>query len=153
MTLASNFSLWSVAGQVYGFAGAALICNAAFLAPPPFSNFAGSNISNTNRAEQLRVSQQWLDTRVGAALLAVGFFFQLTGTVGSETLNAPAVFTLLGLAVFAAYYALSKDLLAERLLPADAPAEALQTNFDEQPVLEISKPEREGAALQLSLKT
>jgi len=63
-----------------------------------------------------RLSAQWLDSRVGAALLVVGFFLQVTGTLGTATLNTPAVFVLLGLALFAGYYALSKDLLVDELL-------------------------------------
>jgi hypothetical protein len=121
MNLASTYNFWSVAGLVYALAGAAMICNAVFLIPSPSQRF--STLGNDGSRDQLRrMTQQWLDTRVGAVLLAIGFFLQATGALGTATLNTPAVFVLLALAIFAGYYALSRDLLAENLMHFEAPS-------------------------------
>jgi drug/metabolite transporter (DMT)-like permease len=132
MSLATNYNLWSVAGLVYAFAGAALICNASFLTPrpKPVSAHAVENERDVLR----RMSQQWLDTRIGGLLLAAGFFLQMTGALGTTSLNTPAVFVLLALAVSAGYYALSKDLLAENLLPPEVLQDIRQTSFEAPPV-------------------
>lgn len=119
MTLASTYNFWSVAGLVYALAGASLICNAVFLIAPPSQRLASPDASKLDRTTLRRQSQQWLDTRVGAVLLAIGFFLQATGAVGTSTLNTPAVFVLLALAIFAAYYAMARDLMTEDMLPAD----------------------------------
>jgi hypothetical protein len=121
MTLASNFNFWAVAGLVYALAGAALFCNASFANPVPSPHSRGAS-ADPERHALRRLGAQWLDSRVAAALLVVGFFLQLTGAVGTTTLNKPAVFVLLGLALFAGYYALAKDLLVEQLLSPAAPA-------------------------------
>jgi hypothetical protein len=116
MMLASSSNLWEVAGSVYALVGAALFCNAAFLNPAPSCRDVASPAHPIEERTLRRLSAQWLDSRVGAALLVVGFFLQVTGTLGTATLNTPAVFVLLGLALFAGYYALSKDLLVDELL-------------------------------------
>jgi K+ transporter len=105
-----------VAGSVYALAGAALFCNATFLTPAPSYLSAGSTQTSVEPNAPRRLGAQWLDSRVGAALLVIGFFLQATGAVGTTTLNTPAVFVLLGLALFAGYYAMTKDLLIESLL-------------------------------------
>jgi drug/metabolite transporter (DMT)-like permease len=128
MSLASNYNLWNVAGLVYALAGAALICNASFLTPPP--KLAGPHDAEIERDVLRRMCLQWLDTRTGGVLLVVGFFLQMTGALGTTSLNTPAVFVLLALAIFAAYYALSKDLLAEHLIPAEISSAPVQTKFE-----------------------
>jgi hypothetical protein len=67
-----------------------------------------------------RLIEQWLDARIGAAVLVVGFFLQATGALGTATLNKPAIFVLLGLALAAALYAMIKDLVVEDLITAQA---------------------------------
>lgn len=119
MTLAT-YNFWSVAGLVYALAGAALICNAVFLIPPPSHQVASSGDLEGHRAALRRMSRQWLDTRVGSALLLIGFFLQATGAIGTEKLNTPAVFALLALAIFAGYYAMLRDLRAEHITPSEA---------------------------------
>jgi hypothetical protein len=117
MTLTSSFNFWAVAGMVYALAGAALFFNASFANPVPSLN------SQESGGSLRRMCGQWLDSRIGAALLVIGFFLQLTGTAGSMTLNKPAVFVLLGLALFGTYYAFARDLIVERLLESsNAPA-------------------------------
>jgi hypothetical protein len=115
MIWASNANLWPVAGIVYTLAGAALLCHAVFLAPPPSRAGAAPPDANTLR----RLNEQWLDTRIGAALLVVGFFLQVTGALGTPTMNGPAAFVLLGLAFAAVLYGLMKSSLIEELLEAD----------------------------------
>jgi hypothetical protein len=115
MIWASNANLWPVAGMVYALAGAALLCHAVFLAPPP--SRAGAVAPDANALRQL--NEQWLDTRIGAALLVVGFFLQATGTLGTPTMNGPAAFVLLGLAFAAVLYGLMKSSLVEDLMEAE----------------------------------
>jgi hypothetical protein len=115
MSFASNSNLWAVAGMVYALAGAALLCNAVFLNPAPARAMRGSEIDNLRR-----LSAQWLDSRIGAALLVTGFFLQATGALGTATLNTPAVFVLLGLAFAISLYAMVKDLVVEDLLGVHA---------------------------------
>ncbi|MBS0252207.1 MAG: hypothetical protein JSR78_14210 [Proteobacteria bacterium] len=119
MTLASTYNFWSVAGLVYAFAGASLICNAVFLIAPPSQRLASPGAPEVDRTTLRRQSQQWLDTRVGAVLVAIGFFLQATGAVGTSTLNTPAVFVLLALAMFSGYYAMARDLMTEDMVSAD----------------------------------
>ena len=136
MMVASNLNLWAVAGSVYALAGASLFCNATFLSPAPTRLSASSGQIGVESSALRRLGAQWLDARVGAALLVVGFFLQTTGAIGTTTLNIPAVFVLLGLALFAGYYAMSKDLMVESLL---APRSRLShesvrvPEFDEAP--------------------
>lgn len=104
---ASIANLWAVAGLVYALAGASLLALSVFAAPHP----AYSGPSRDMR----RSLEQWLDARIGAALIVVGFFLQMTGAIGTAALNTPAVFVLLALAVAAGYYGLSKHLIVERL--------------------------------------
>lgn len=146
MMLASNFNFWAAAGLVYALAGAALFCNASFANPMPFPCPEGSPAS-ANRYTLRRLGAQWLDTRVGATLLVIGFFLQLTGAVGTTTLNKPAVFVLLGLALFAGYYALSKDLLVDELLSSSAATASdqriLAGTIDKMPVAPAPSTETE----------
>lgn len=104
---ASTANLWAVTGLVYALAGASLLALSVFAAPQPAYNAAGRDLR--------RSIEQWLDARIGAALIVVGFFLQATGAVGTTTLNTPAIFVLLGLALAAAYYGLAKDLIVEKL--------------------------------------
>jgi drug/metabolite transporter (DMT)-like permease len=113
MILSTNGNLWAIAGVIYALAGATLICNALFLTPTPGKSTAADSFALRRQYEQ------WLDYRVGAVLIAVGFFLQVTGAFGSETLRVPAAFVLLGLALAAAYYALMKGLFVERLMATD----------------------------------
>lgn len=122
MTLASTYNFWSVAGLVYAFAGASLVCNAVFLIAPPSQRLASPGAPEADRTTLRRQSQQWLDTRVGTVLLSIGFFLQVTGAVGTSTLNTPAVFVLLALAMFAGYYAMARDLMTEDMISADVSA-------------------------------
>jgi hypothetical protein len=135
MTLASTYNFWTVAGLVYAFAGAALICNAVFLIAPPSQRLADA--PEVDRTTLRRQSQQWLDTRVGAVLLAIGFFLQATGAVGTSTLNTPAVFVLLALAMFAGYYAMARDLMTEDMVPNDVVSE--HEAIEESPPAEATK--------------
>jgi len=107
----TSANLWTVAGLVYALAGVALVFNAVYLSPAPSRTGSGTDASAFRR-----MFGQWLDARVGAALVVVGFFLQATGTVGTSTLNTPAVFVLLGLALAASYYALMRDLIIEDLV-------------------------------------
>jgi hypothetical protein len=141
MTLESSYNLWGVAGLAYAFAGAALICNASFLTPPAFPKPFGSHATELGEDALRRISQLWLDTRIGAGLLAIGFFLQLTGAVGSTNLNKPAIFVLLALAIFAGYYALSKDLLADRLIPSESEASPEKINSETAPPPTLRVPE------------
>jgi hypothetical protein len=113
MILSTNANLWAIAGNVYALAGAALLCNAVFLSATPGK--AGAD----GTYERRRQCEQWLDTRVGAVLMVVGFFLQATGALGTETLKVPAVFVLLGLCLAAAYYAMMKGLLVEDLVAVE----------------------------------
>lgn len=109
---ASTANLWAVAGLVYALAGASLLALSVFAAPQP---------AHDTQRRDLRTSlEQWLDARIGATLIVVGFFLQATGAVGTATLNTPAIFVLLGLALAAAYYAMTKDLLVDKLATAAA---------------------------------
>lgn len=112
MTAAAVYNWWAISGLVYALAGAALFFNSAYATPAPFQ----SRADETPEIAMRKATAQWLDSRVGAALLVTGFFLQLTGTAGTAMLNRPAVFVLLGLAAFAAYYALSKDLIVEKFM-------------------------------------
>jgi hypothetical protein len=116
MILSTNANLWAIAGTVYALAGASLLCNSLFLTPAPDGSGASGD-AFTRR----RLYEQWLDARVGAALVVIGFFLQATGSLGSGTLKVPAAFVLLGLALGAVYYALMKGLLIENLLEAAEP--------------------------------
>lgn len=109
---ASTANLWAVAGLVYALAGASLLALSVFAVPQP----AGAPTERTLH----KAIGQWLDGRIGAALIVAGFFLQMTGSIGTPTLNAPAVFVLLALALAAGYYGLSKDLLIDRLASAKA---------------------------------
>jgi hypothetical protein len=114
MILSTNANLWAIAGMVYALAGSALLCNAVFLSPTP-----GQSGAVDGSQERRRQCEQWLDTRIGAVLIVIGFFLQATGALGTETLRTPAVFVLLGLCLAAAYYAMMKGLLVENLMAAD----------------------------------
>jgi len=105
---ASTANLWAVAGLVYALAGASLLALSVFAAPQP--------AYNTPSRDMRRSLEQWLDARIGVALIVIGFFLQMTGSIGTTTLNAPAVFLLLALALAAGYYGLSKDLIVEKLV-------------------------------------
>jgi hypothetical protein len=113
MILSTNGNLWAIAGVIYALAGAVLICNALFLTPTP------GNTSTADGFALRRQYEQWLDYRVGAALIAIGFFLQATGAFGSETLRVPAAFVLLGLCLAAAYYGFMKGPFVENLILAD----------------------------------
>jgi hypothetical protein len=127
---ASTANLWAVAGLVYALAGAALLALSIFAAPQPSAQVA---------SRDLRTSvEQWLDARIGAVLIAVGFFLQATGAVGTATLNTPAVFLLLGLALAAGYYALSKDLIVEDLTASFAAAPPSQEVALADPVAAVA---------------
>jgi hypothetical protein len=137
MTFATTYNLWNIAGMVYALAGAALLCNAVFSIPAGFSYAAASQVKPLTRHEARRLNGQWLDMRFGSGLLVIGFFLQITGALGTATLNTPAIFVLLALALLAGYYALAKDLIADRLVNDSAvetatpllapPASAAQT--------------------------
>ena len=140
--IASNYNLWSVAGLVYALAGAAIVVNTMFLTPAPTHLTvpkSGFRDPHTLR----RMSAQWLDARVGAALLVIGFFLQATGAVGTSRLNTPAVFVLLGLALFAGYYGLSRDLIIDGLLVSavEPQPERLSNAESESPPVSPSKEE------------
>lgn len=107
---ASTSNLWAVAGLVYALAGASLLALTVFAVPQP--------AQNAPTRDMRRAIEQWLDARIGAALIVAGFFLQATGSVGTTTLNTPAIFVLLGLALAAGYYGLSKDLIVEKLADA-----------------------------------
>lgn len=109
---ASTANLWAVAGLVYALAGASLLALSVFATLPP--------AHDTLNVDLRRSLEQWLDARIGAALIVVGFFLQMTGSIGTATLNTPAIFVLLGLALAAGYYALTKDLIVDRLAVATA---------------------------------
>ena len=111
---ASTANLWAVAGLVYALAGASLLALSVFAAPQPA--YAAPNL------DLRRSVEQWLDARIGAGLIVAGFFLQATGAVGTATLNKPAVLVLLGLALAAAYYGLTKDLIIEKLAGQQADA-------------------------------
>jgi hypothetical protein len=114
MILSTNANLWAIAGTVYALAGAALLCNAAFLSPAPQ---AGGQDDLFSRR---RLYEQWLDCRIGAVLVVIGFFMQATGSLGTASLKAPAAFVLLGLCLASAYYAMMKGLMVETLMgPAE----------------------------------
>ena len=121
MTFATTYNLWSIAGMVYALAGAALLCNAAFSIPSGFSFAPASADKPLPRHDARRLNGRWLDLRTGSSLLVIGFFLQMTGAVGTASLNVPAVFVLLALALFAGYYALTKDLIADRLVAESEP--------------------------------
>lgn len=134
---ASTANLWAVAGLVYALAGSALLALSVFATPQP---------AYPSQNRDLRQSvQQWLDARIGVALIAIGFFLQATGSVGTATLNKPAVFVLLGLALAAGYYAMTKDLLVEKLAHAGATA----TSRNEVAVAEYVEPAVAPAAVVL----
>jgi hypothetical protein len=104
---ASTANLWAVTGLIYALAGASLLALSVFAAPQP--------AYNAPERDMRRAIAQWLDGRIGAALIVIGFFLQATGSVGTATLNTPAVFVLLGLALAAGYYGMAKDLIVEKL--------------------------------------
>jgi hypothetical protein len=140
--IASNYNLWSVAGLVYALAGAAIVVNTMFLTPAPAHlTVPKSGVRDPHTLR--RMSAQWLDARVGAALLVIGFFLQATGAVGTATLNTPAVFVLLGLALFAGYYGLSRDLIIDGLLVSavEPQPERLSNAESESPPVSPSKEE------------
>lgn len=128
---ASTANLWAVAGLVYALAGASLLALSVFAAPQPVQVASSRDIR--------RSIEQWLDARIGAVLIVVGFFLQATGAVGTATLNTPAVFVLLGLALAAGYYGLSKDLIVEKLAaePASAAKEVVVVERIEPPVAPV----------------
>lgn len=67
---ASTANLWAVAGLVYALAGSALLALSVFATPQP---------AYPSQNRDLRQSvQQWLDARIGVALIAIGFFLQAT---------------------------------------------------------------------------
>lgn len=111
---ASTANLWAVAGLVYALAGASLFALSVFSQPHPAAERPDQTLHES--------VGHWLDGRIGAGLILAGFFFQLTGAVGTTTLNTPAIFVLLGLALAAGYYALSKDLLIEKIAAGTAQA-------------------------------
>jgi hypothetical protein len=104
---ASIANLWAITGLIYALAGASLLALSVFAAPQP--------AYNAPERDMRRSIAQWLDGRIGAALIVVGFFLQATGSVGTATLNTPAIFVLLGLALAAGYYGLAKDLIVDKL--------------------------------------
>ena len=93
--MASDMNLWTAAGLVYVLAGAALLCNALFLSPAPMQ---APEVAERDPLSLQRVGRQWLDTRVGAVLIVLGFFLQTTGALGTPTLNGPGALVLLALA-------------------------------------------------------
>jgi hypothetical protein len=114
MIWTSNANLWAVAGTVYALAGAVLLCYATFHVPRP--SRAGTTAYDL---DVRRLNEQWLDTRIGVVLLAVGFFLQATGALGTATLNGPAAIVLLGLAFAAVVYAMMRSSIVERMIEAD----------------------------------
>lgn len=137
MGAASSMHLWTVAGFVYALAGVALLCNAIFLAPVRSDAVASAwSVPQTNALR--RIFAQWLDARIGAALLFVGFFLQMTGAIGTPALNRPAVFVLLVLALAAVYYAFTRDLIIERM--ADASAEPASDHLERPPPRKLAPP-------------
>ncbi len=126
MTFVTTYNLWSIAGMVYALAGAALFCNAVFSFPSGFSYATASRDKPLARHVARRLNAQWLDMRIGSTLLVIGFFLQLTGALGTASLNVPAVFVLLALALCAGYYALAKDLIADRLIADAEPESAMR---------------------------
>lgn len=116
MILSTNANLWAIAGMVYALAGACLLCNSLFLTPAPERASAPGDAF-----ARRKLYEQWLDSRVGGALVVVGFFLQATGSLGSNSLNVPAAFVLLGLALGAVYYAMMKGLMVENLLEKAEP--------------------------------
>jgi hypothetical protein len=61
----------------------------------------------------------------------------MTGSVGTATLNTPAIFVLLALALAAAYYGLSKDLIVDSLAAGTAQDDPVYQSLVEhaEPVL------------------
>jgi hypothetical protein len=135
MILTTSANLWAVAGTVYALAGASLLCNALFLTPAPGGSGGPADVFTRRR-----VCAQWLDSRVGAALLVIGFFLQATGSLGTDALRVPAAFVLLGLALGAVYYALMKDLLVDNLVEAAEPQRSDRTLAIVHPAAAIEPP-------------
>lgn len=113
MIFSTNANLWAIAGVVYALAGASLLCNSVFLTPAPDRAVGDDAFSRRRRYEQ------WLDARIGAVLIVIGFFLQATGGLGTETLKTPAVFVLLALGLAATYYGLVKESVIEDLIAVD----------------------------------
>jgi hypothetical protein len=112
MATTSIANLWWVAGFVYALAGALLLCNAVFAGQRPSQQHAGSFDDYSLR----RLGEQWLDARIGAVLMVIGFFLQATGAVGTPALTAPGALMLLALAFATGYYAMMRNSLAEELV-------------------------------------
>lgn len=122
---ASTANLWAVAGLVYALAGASLLALSVFAVPQPAHNAPSRDMR--------RSIEQWLDARIGAALIVAGFFLQATGSVGTASLNTPAIFVLLGLALAAGYYGLTKDLIVEQLADTSPHASPVYVAVVERP--------------------
>jgi hypothetical protein len=114
MIWTSNTNLWAVAGMVYALAGAVLLCYATFHVPRP--SRSGPTAYDLDAR---RLNEQWLDTRIGVVLLAVGFFLQATGALGTATLNGPAAIVLLGLAFATVVYGMTRSSIVEGMIDAD----------------------------------
>jgi hypothetical protein len=115
MMMASNMNLWTAAGLVYVLAGSALLCNALFLNPPPMQ---APQAAERDPTSLQRLGRQWLDSRVGAVLIVIGFFLQTTGALGTPTLNGAGALVLLALAFCTACYAMMRDSLVDDLVVA-----------------------------------
>jgi hypothetical protein len=144
MGVVSQMNLWSVAGLVFALAGVTLLSMALFTVPRPSA-----------RAETVpshialrRQTGQWLDQRIGAVLLVIGFFLQTTGALGTGTLNGAAALVLLGLAFGIAAYALLKDSIVEDL-SAHASYDAAMPGaaFDGSAAAPVVEPEVSSAKL------
>jgi len=108
MDVATGSNLWAIAGHLYALTGAALVFGA-------FSQLA--NAASLFDSTDAQAASQRFDAKLGAGLVALGFFLQATGAVGNAAiLFTPAVFLLLALALGLAIYAGAKDVLVDLLL-------------------------------------
>jgi hypothetical protein len=105
-------NLWWVAGCVYSLAGSLLLCLVVFQGQPPNSHDATPPDAYRLR----RLGEQWLDARIGAVLIVIGFFLQATGAAASAPFTGPGAFMLLALAFAAAYYGMMRATLAEEVV-------------------------------------
>lgn len=111
MIFASDTRLLAVAGIVYALAGAAILCQTAFATLP----LRNSKQASDRQTDISRI-EQGMDVRVASCLLALGFFLQIVGTLGTATLNGPAALLLIGLALGLIYYAMMRSNLAENFV-------------------------------------